>query len=233
MNARALSSTPAAVAALALAMLTGCTADFFVGPSEGSTSGPGSTDASDGAPESSADPDTNEPTGDDSTTSAPETNGPATDTQTTEEPPSDTSSSTGETTEGRETAEETAEDTEAPFDCITEDPELCELAFPECLWSGETCFTNLCNVGDEKACILEDPECVWERGGCVPNPCLEESECTALEPKACDMTKGCVDLFTECFSVECVPCQEVEDPKLCIELPGCEYNELREACQPL
>ncbi len=59
-----------------------------------------------------------------------------------------------------------------------------------------------------------------------------ETECSGLEIELCGMTKGCVEVLEMCFSLVCAPCTEVDDPKLCAELPNCAYNEGREACLP-
>jgi len=206
-----------------------CTADFFVGPLGGSSKT--AEDSGDSGPSSatSAPPGT---TGDDAST---------TQTPTTQDPDLSTSSTSGEsTTTGAETTEgttlstesTTGTSTEEPADCIPKGAPACEEAFPGCLWNGEECTVNLCNVGDQKTCLTEAPECIWEGGGCIPSECGEETECGALEPAACEKTKGCVLVGLVCFVPACVPCAEVESIPVCNDLPNCAYNEGREACLP-
>ncbi|MGH1342193.1 MAG: hypothetical protein ACRBN8_11605 [Nannocystales bacterium] len=215
----------------------GCTADFFVGPIEGSSSttqGPDDTDGSsmptfptttsgDGLSTTRAsttpDPElTTSSTSDESATSDIDTE-TETETETSEDTALDTESST-------------VGDTEDPEDCTPKEAPACEEAFPGCLWNGEECTVNLCNVGGEEACLFEAPECIWEGGGCIPSECAKEAECSALDPGPCEKAKGCMALEEQCFALACVPCMEVLSVPICDELPNCAYNEGREACLP-
>ncbi len=219
------------VPALALAPAA-CTADFFVGPLEGSSSTAAGTDDSDPSSATTAPLST---TGEGmSTTQAPTTQDPELTTSSTTDESSTTGAETSERTtlDTESTTGEATGDTEEPQDCIPKDAPACEEAFPTCLWNGEECTVNLCNVGGEKACLTEAPECIWEGGGCIPSECNEEAECSVLEPAACEKTKGCVLVAEMCFTPPCVPCTEVEAIPACNELPNCAYNEGREACLP-
>lgn len=218
------------IGALAFA-LAGCTADFFVGPAGGGSSTSQGQDATGSSSQTSVAPGT---TGDGTGTTA----GP-----TTQDPELTTSSTTDETTTASETDETTAGstasttgeptgETEEPADCVEKEGPACEEAFPTCLWNGEACTPNLCDVGGERNCLTEAPECIWDGGGCVPSECGEEAECSALEPGPCEKAKGCVLVGESCFTPTCVPCSEVETALACNELPNCDYNEGREACLP-
>ncbi len=218
--------------ALALSLAAGgCTADFFVGPLDGGSSTTQGPDDSGVSSMTSAPAST---TADGSST---------TQAATTVGPDATTSSATASTTTSGQTSEDTvlstegsttaaSTDTEEPADCIPKEAPACEEAFPSCLWNGEACTVNLCNVGGEKACLTETPDCIWEGGGCIPSQCGEEAECSVLEPGPCETAKGCVLIGVMCFTPPCVPCGEVDDILTCNELPNCIYNELREACLP-
>lgn len=216
----------------ALCLTSGCTADFFVGPEGGgSSSSGGSNDA-----------DPSSATADPLTTTGPD--GGTTQVSTTQEPEPTTSSSTDpstttapETTDdtevgSAETDGEAGGDTEDPGDCIVKEGRSCEAAFPTCLWDGEECAVNLCDVGGEKACLTEAPDCIWEGGGCIPSECTQEAECSVLDPGPCEKARGCVLQGEQCFTPACVPCAEVDNITTCNELPNCTYNEGREACLP-
>ncbi len=229
--------TRVALACLLALPSLGCTADFFVGPeaTDGSTSAATEDDGEGPGDPSTADPPTT--TGE---TLGSTTLEPTTTTEDTLDPP-DTSTTTGEesdtlepSTSSSTTEPTTAGETEEPQDCIPKDVESCEVAYPACLWTGEACVINECNVaGGEKECLPLNPECAWEGDGCIPTGCSDEAECSPLEPGVCVKTPGCIVFFEQCFALECVPCGEVKDIKLCNELPACGYNKLREACLPL
>lgn len=220
------------IGALALALaLAGCTADFFVGPSEGSSSTSEGQGATGSGSQTSVTPGTTG--GGAGTTGSPTTQDPElTTSSTTDEPTTDpeTDEETGSTT-ANTTGEPTGE-TEEPADCVEKDGPACGEAFPSCLWNGEACTPNLCDIGDEKACLTEAPDCIWDGGGCVPSECGEETECDGLEPGPCEEAEGCVLAGESCFTPACVPCGEVADAIACNELPNCDYNEGREACLP-
>lgn len=214
----------------------GCTADFFVGPEAGSSGAADPT--SEGMPN-----DDGGPGGPTSSTPDPTTTGTPDPTTTDETTSAETAvataseSDTGSTTTG--TSAETdasttavSGETEEPEDCVRKDAAQCELAFPTCLWDGETCTFNPCLMEDELACLETSPECFWVEGACIPSGCELEAECSPLEFEVCVKTKGCVSVIDMCFSTACVPCNEVDDPKLCAELPNCAYNEGRAACLP-
>ena len=215
---------------------SGCTADFFVGPEEAGSSGPQPSTTNgmpddDGGPAgpTSSDPDpTTTGSPDPSTTSGTTSADPTGDTQT------ETDGKTSDTTEPETSSSTTAMtgETEEPGDCVSKSAEPCELAFPTCLWDGENCSVNGCNVEGELDSLELSPECSWQEGACVPSGCEMETECSGLDIELCGMTKGCVEVIEMCFSLACAPCTEVDNPKLCAELPNCAYNEGREACLP-
>jgi hypothetical protein len=225
-------------AVLFLLATVGCTADFFVGPTEAGSSG-GQGPASEGMPDDDGGP--GGPTSDmpdPGTTgmTTPDTSEDMTSTGPTLTTEGDTESPTGDSSDLETSSSTTAAtgETEEPGDCVSKDAEPCELAFPVCLWDGEACEANPCHVeAGERACLELSPECIWEEGGCIPSGCEMETECSGLDIELCGMTKGCIDVIDTCFAIACAPCTEVDNPKLCAELPNCTYNEGLEACQPL
>lgn len=220
--------------------LAGCTADFFVGPTEGGSSTSQGSGATGSSSQTSVGPSTTQDgtsttqdgtsTTQASTTQAPEFTTSSTTDEATTAADTDTDEGTASTT-GTTTGEPTGE-TEEPADCIPKNGPACEEAFPNCLWTGEACTLNPCDVGDERNCLGEAPECIWAGGGCVPSGCDEEAECGGLEPAPCEEAKGCLLVGVSCFIPACVPCGEIEDPLDCDELPNCAFNEGREACLP-
>ena len=222
----------ALVLALAPALApAACTADFFVGPLEGSSSTAEAPDDSDPSSVTSASLST---TGSGSSTTQTPTTQPELTTSSTSDPSTTTAAETGDNTglSTESTSGAGTGDTEAPADCVPKQAPACEEAFPACLWNGEECTVNPCNVGGQKACLTEAPECIWEAGGCIPSGCNEEVECSVLAPGPCEIAEGCILIGATCFTPLCVPCLEVKDIVTCDELPSCAYNEGREACLP-
>lgn len=214
----------------AVALLGGCTADFYVGPEMTGTSGgmtAPTSDAPTGPPPTTG---ATSETTTDATTQSPTTTQTGDASTGTRGSAETTDSNPGTTTGAVET---TASDTVMPADCELE-ALGCEEAFPECLWNGEVCSVNECHVlGGELDCLDLAPECIWEGGGCIPGPCASEMECSTLELGFCAKTPGCIELVEQCYSLECAPCQDVDMPSVCMELPNCTYNEGRAACLPL
>lgn len=219
----------ASLLALAVAV-SGCTADFFVGPEvDASTGANASTSADDD--DDAGGPTTDGP--DPGTTST--ANPGTTEDATSADPTSTTQGDEDGTTRDPESSSSSGGrggETEEPSDCLRKEVDSCELAFPVCLWDGESCTINECDAAEESQCLEFAPECIWEETSCVPSDCEFEAECSELEVGLCGKTKGCVEVLETCFSLACAPCTEVVDPKLCTELPNCAYNEKREACLP-
>ena len=218
MRTRTLRST------LASLLLAGCTADFFVGPEAGGSSG---MDASSSA-------------SDQSTTANDPTTGAGVTTEGTTEAPdptlgdTTTSSSTdgGEATGPSTSSSSGSAETESLPNCNVETAKLCEAGLPTCWWTGELCMENPCDVGGELDCLAEAPDCAWEAGNCIPSGCTEEAECSPLELAVCEATKGCMVVLEQCYALACVPCGEIDNPATCQDLPNCAYDELRGACLP-
>lgn len=227
-----------ALALLALVGQLGCTADFFVGPEPGGSSSGGEVDpTTTTAGASTAPPTTDAPEDDDGPSGGTTASPPASSSSTTSADSEGVSAGEATETEGESdpTGDPTTEgesDTTGEGDCKAADAEICEAAFPVCLWQEEVCSPNPCHTDEgEAVCLSEAPDCAWEGEVCLPTDCVFEAECSELEPGLCEETKGCVLVGKSCFSLECAPCDLVENVMLCNELPACTYNEKLKSCE--
>ncbi|MBL4684878.1 MAG: hypothetical protein JKY37_09840 [Nannocystaceae bacterium] len=185
-----------------LALLLGCTADFFVGqePSdtEATSSGTAAATMTDvdtsGAPASETSP---------MSADATETTSGLVD--------ATTSSSSSSTTNPIEASSD-SDDGDSTSASTTE--------------TRETGEEDPCAVFEEKACIAEAPECTWTERACITDTCADEAECGELGEAACLGAEMCFWLGPRsCFFTACVPCNEIESMAACMELPNCEWVE--------
>lgn len=220
---------------LALALLCGCTTDFFVGPDAAGTSSggaqepPSETDDPDPSTSGPPDADTTGTSIPDDPTPSPETATGTSGTDTTGsttgdgDPTNPGESDPGTAGEG-ETRGETSDDP-----CAVEDETACLEAGPACTWDGRICTSNPCDAEGPESCQGRGEACLWTGEACIENPC-ETDPCIDLPMKDCLEAPGCVALEGFCALDLCVPCGEVIDVEQCDALPLCAYSELDEAC---